>query len=335
MADEQDSGAEKRSNLGRGLAALFGEEEETPLAGRRTAEPAQRLPVEHLHPSELQPRRHFPAEETEALADSIRENGILQPILVREHPKKAGEYEIIAGERRWRAAQLARLHEVPVVLRELSDQKVLEVAIVENVQRQDLTPLEEAEGYHRLIEEFGHSQAAVASAVGKSRSHVANTLRLLNLPDALKDLLEKGELTAGHARALLGAEKPEDLAKKVLQLRLNVRETEDLVQRAREIAEGKAGSGKPGDLAARMAAAQDPDSSRTGASGSPAGKGAGKDADTLALERDLTAILGLKVTINFHGLEKGESGSLTIHYDTLEQLDDVLRRLHQTPQRGH
>src|SRR5579885_14003 len=200
------------------------------------------------------------------------------------------------GERRWRAAQMAQLHEIPVVIREFEDREALEIALVENIQRQDLSPLEEAEGYRRLMEEFGHTQERLAEAVGKSRSHVANMMRLLGLPDTVKELLAAGTLSAGHARALLNAADPAALAAEVVRRGLNVRATEKLAQAAR--GQGSAPAPKPP-----------------------------KDADTAALERDLANLLGLRVTVNF----AGRGGSLTIHYRTLEQLDDVLRRLHKIP----
>ncbi len=301
MSDKSSSGEPgRRTNLGRGLAALFGEES-ADYAELDKVRAAKTVPIERLHPNRFQPRREFESDGLQALADSIAANGILQPILVRRHPERPSDFEIVAGERRWRAAQLAQTHEVPVVIRDLSDRETLEAALVENVQRQDLSPIEEAEGYQRLIEEFEHTQEDLARALGKSRSHVANTMRLLGLPEAVKAMVMHGRLTAGHARALLGAEEPEALAKKVLARGLNVRQTERLVQAAR---------GRP---AARR---------------EPAEPGAAvKDPDTLALERDLAALLGLKVNIAI----RGEGGTLTIHYQTLEQLDDVLRRLSHAP----
>jgi ParB family chromosome partitioning protein len=211
---------------------------------------------------------------------------------VRRDPNDASSYEIVAGERRWRAAQLAQIHEVPVIIKDLTDSGALEVALIENVQRQDLNPLEEGAGYGRLIEEFGYTQEALGKIVGKSRSHVANTLRLLNLPALVRKLVEDGTLSAGHARALLNAEDPEGLARKVVSKGLNVRQTEKLVQRRREPEEA-------------------------------APPAASKDADTIALERDLSNLLGLKVSVKF----KSGGGELTIHYTSLDQLDEVLRRL--------
>jgi ParB family chromosome partitioning protein len=301
VSDTPPDNPDKRTNLGRGLAALLGEEGDDDYGSLDKLRSSKQVPIERLHPSRVQPRTRFDEEALDTLADSIREQGILQPILVRRHPERPSDYEIVAGERRWRAAQKAQLHEVPVVIRELDDSTALELAIVENVQRQDLNPLEEAEGYRRLMEEFGHSQEALARLIGKSRPHIANTLRLLNLPDGVREYLSDGRLSAGHGRALLGAEEPEKLASNVVAKGLSVRETEKLAGAAKGI------ESKPRPRGAAKAAAQE------------------KDADTLALERDLSAMLGLKVTIEI----RGEGGTLAIHYNTLEQLDDVLHRLNQ------
>ena len=288
-----------QKNLGRGLAALFAEESEEET-GFEPLRQSRMVPVEFLYPSRMQPRRNFDQEHMDALVESVRAKGIIQPIVVRRHPQKPDAYEIVAGERRWRAAQVARLHDVPVIIKELSDQDSLEIALIENVQRQDLNPLEEAEGYRRLLEEFDHSQENLARSVGKSRSHVANMIRLLNLPDAVKEMLQDGALTAGHARALLNAEDAAGLAGQVVKRGLNVRQTERLVQRARNKG---AESKRPG-----------PDQAH-------------KDADLLGLERHLSNTLGLKTEISFDG----KGGTLSIHYRTLEQLDDVLGRLNHDP----
>jgi ParB family chromosome partitioning protein len=286
-----------RRNLGRGLSALLGNERiEAVTAPPETARAPRSLPIESLHPGGFQPRRRFDETEIAALGDSIRANGVLQPILVRRHPSLANGYEIIAGERRWRAAQRAGLHEVPVVLRAISDGEAIELALVENIQRQDLTALEEAEGYRRLLEEFANTQEDVARRLGKSRSHVANTLRLLGLPETVKRRLEEGALSAGHARALLGARDAETLAARVVAEGLNVRQTEALVK------------------AERDAPAATP---------RPSGAAPAKDANTVALERELSAQLGLRVAIA-HG---AAGGSLTLHYKTLDQLDEVVAKL--------
>jgi ParB family chromosome partitioning protein len=293
----------QRGNLGRGLAALFGEEDEdlVELDQRRSAKD---VPIERIHPNANQPRRHFAEAALEELSESIRSNGVLQPILVRDHGERPGEYEIVAGERRWRAAQRAQLHQVPVVVRQIDDGQALELALVENLQREDLMALEEADAYHRLMETFGYTQEALAKDLGKSRSHIANTLRLRALPDAVKALLEVGELRAGHARALLSADEPETLARQIVKKRLSVRQVERLIQqqKLRQGAKARAPKSMPKP-------------------------GIEKDPDTIALERDLSDMLGLKVTIDF----QNEGGALTIRYKTLEQLDDVLRRLNQTP----
>jgi len=278
----------KRQPLGRGLAALFGETEGRPGdAGLSVREVA----IELIRPGAFQPRRHFDEAELEALAQSVREKGVLQPLLVRPIEEAAAAFELIAGERRWRAAQRAGLHQVPVLVRALSDIEALEIALIENLQREDLTALEEAEAYRRLIDQFGRTQASLADAVGKSRSHVANTLRLLGLPEIVRRRLEEGALTAGHARALLAADDPAALAAEIIRRGLNVRVTEQLVKRR---------------AAPRPANPRQP-----------------RDADTTALERDLAQILGLRVTI----AGKARGGALTLHYANLDQLDRLLMLL--------
>lgn len=280
----------RRRGLGMGLSALLGGEDllKAPPPGA-----ASTVPIEFLAPSPLQPRRHFAEDELEALAESIRARGVMQPLLVRPVAGDPQRYEIIAGERRWRAAQRAGLHELPVVPHALSDRETLEVALLENVQRQDLSPIEEADGYRRLIDEFGHTQAELATALGKSRSHIANLLRLLALPAAVRSLLDAGALSAGHARALLMARDPEALARTVAQQGLNVRQTERLVQADKNVR--------------------------------PPRRAAGKDADTRALERDLSRRIGLKVTLE----PAGTGGTVTIVYRTLDQLDEVIGRLRE------
>ncbi len=290
----------RRSNLGRGLSALFGEEN-ADYASLDRVRASKDVPIGQIHPNPRQPRQHFEDVTTKELAASIKANGVLQPILVRRHPERTTDYEIVAGERRWRAAQIAQVHQVPVVIRELDDAQALELALVENLQREELTPLDEAAAFQRLTADLGHSHEEVARALGKSRSYVANSLRLLSLPDAVKAELEAGRLTAGHARALINASDPTAVARQVIARGLNVRQTEELAREAKP--QGPSRGSKP-----------------------PA-RGPIKDADTLALERDLSELLGLKVTIEIHG----RGGSITIHYKTLEQLDDVLQRLNHTP----
>ena len=286
----------KRTGLGRGLSALFGEASEDYASLDRVRQTKQ-VPVEFLFPGRFQPRRKFDELAISELAQSVKEKGVLQPLLVRRHPDRPNAYEIIAGERRWRAAQAAALHEVPVVVRDLTDREALEISIIENVQRQDLTPLEEAEGYRRLLDEFQHTQENLARSLGKSRSHIANTLRLMGLPEPIKLMLHDGALTAGHARALLTAANPIALAEKIVADGLNVRQTEALAK---------------GEEAAAL---------RPALTGGKAG--AEKDADLLSLEESLSEQLGLKVQI----VTRGKGGSLTITYKSLDQLDDVLRRL--------
>ena len=295
MAEER-----KHSELGRGLLALLGDDAvnhtEPSHSGPDQPGNFKTVPVEFLHPGRYQPRHQVDDTQIKDLSESIREKGILQPILVRHHPDEANVFEIVAGERRWRAAQLAQLHEVPIIVHDLSDREALEVALVENLQRQDLSPLEEAESYSRLMEEFTHTQVDLAKAVGKSRSHVANTMRLLGLPDAVKTMLDDRSLSAGHARALLNAKNAVTLARRVVRRGLSVRQTEKLVQ-------------DQGERPARRAKEQR------------------KDTDTLSLERDLSNLLGLKVEIKF----QGTGGTLVFHYASLEQLDDILHRLSHGP----
>jgi len=282
--------------LGMGLSALLGEDE-ADFGELEHGEATKTVAVGHLHPGKFQPRHAFDDEALKGLADSIGTKGVLQPLLVRPHPTQMGEFEIIAGERRWRAAQLAQVHQVPVIVREFNDLETLEVALIENLQRQDLSPLEEADGYQRLMDEFSHTQDALAKALGKSRSHVANMLRLLTLPEPVRALLDDGSLSAGHARALVGCDAAVALANQVVKQGLNVRQTEKLVKSA---------------------------GADTGAAPSkPAPSKPAKDADTLALETDLANILGLKVDIR----DAGGRGQVVIHYESLEQLDGVLARL--------
>jgi ParB family chromosome partitioning protein len=257
----------------------------------------QMAPIESLRPNPDQPRKIFDRDDLEELAASIRDKGVLQPILVRSHPKEDGVWQIIAGERRWRAAQLARLTEAPIIVKEMDDVAVFEVAIIENVQRADLNPLEEADAYRTLMERFGRTQDAVAGVVGKSRSHVANILRLLQLPEGVLQHVRTGKLSAGHARALITAPDPVTLADQIVSEGLNVRQAEALARRAAEGPRGR----KPGSAA-------------SGGEGS---------ADVAALEQDLADALGLRVQL----ADRGGKGELTITYGNLEQLDDLCRRL--------
>ena len=292
--------AERQRGLGRGLSALMGQDAEAPVASDAPV-PAgvQRVPIESLKPNPDQPRKTFRQEDLEELTASIRDKGVLQPILVRTQPGEDGVWQIIAGERRWRASQAARLTEVPIVVHEMDDVEVFEVAIVENVQRADLNPLEEAEAYRVLMERFGRTQDAVAGVVGKSRSHVANTMRLLQLPERVLFYLREGKLSAGHARALINTPDPGQLADIAFVDGLSVRETEALARRAVE-------GPKP--------------TKTKSASAAVGGEGA---ADVAALQQDLADALGLKVQLS----DKGGKGELTIGYGSLEQLDDLCRRL--------
>ena len=276
----------RHRGLGRGLSALLGE-------GGTEARPgdaprgAPKIPIAFLKPNPFQPRRLFREEDLRELANSIREKGVLQPIVVRP-AGQPDSFEIVAGERRWRAAQLAQLHDVPVIIRELTDAETLEIALIENIQRADLNAIEEAGGYQELMSRFSYTQEQLADAVGKSRSHIANMLRLLRLPESVKAMIVEGSLSAGHARTLVGTSDPEKLAREIVAGGMNVREAEQ-----------------------RKAAPK-------------GGRGAQKDADTKALESNLSNQLGLKVEIAHQG-DKG--GTVRIYYKSLEQLDDLCRRL--------
>ena len=283
-----------RSRLGRGLAALIGDVGDEAAVVERTRG-QRRVPIEFLRPNPRNPRRNFSDDELDSLAASIRERGIIQPILVRTIPSQMDAYEIIAGERRWRAAQRVGQHEVPVLLMEVDDRASLEIAIVENVQRTDLNAIEEALGYQQLIADFGHSQGELAQIIGKSRSHVANMLRLLALPEEIKDLMRDGKLSAGHGRALLSLKDAHAAARRIVAHDLSVRDVERMAQ---EEADGDTPEQRPA-------------------------KTKSKSPDHLALEKRVSEALGLTVGIT----DKGGSGQLTIKYKSWDQLDDVCRRL--------
>ena len=293
-----------RRGLGRGLSALMSdvvEDIKPNVDGGQVKRFDQLIPVENIAPNPDQPRRDFPKQELDELAGSVREKGIIQPLILRKNPNKPGGYEIVAGERRWRAAQIAQLHEVPAIIREYSDTEVLEIAIIENIQRAELNPVEEAAGYQQLMDRFGHTQEKLATALGKSRSHIANLLRLLKLPDLVLDLLKSGAISSGHARALITTEDPASLAQIVVSKGLSVRDTEKLAKAPRKIQK----------VATRPQE---------------------KDADTRVLEGDLSANLGMKVSVDHKpGQEKGK---ITINYNSLEQLDDICRVLTATPLDG-
>ena len=281
----------QKRRLGRGLAALIGDDT-SEEAVTEDARNLRHVPVELIRSNPNNPRKTFKEDEIEDLARSIREKGILQPLVVR--PRGERQFEIVAGERRWRAAQRAGVHDVPVLIRELSDGEALEIALVENVQRSDLNAIEEARGFAQLIEQFSYTQQQLADAIGKSRSHIANTLRLLTLPEQVRQQIEQGVLTAGHARTLVASDAPEALAEKIVKLGMTVREAEDLTRSA-------------GASRRRQ----------------PSG-GSGKTTDSLALERQLSQALGLKVEV----LPEGDAGgTIAIAYRSLDQLDEVIRRL--------
>lgn len=285
-----------KRRLGRGLAALIGEmDQPTPVdAGKPSVNPDRMVPIEFIARNPRNPRRYFDETELHDLASSIRQHGIVQPVVVR--PVSVERYEIIAGERRWRAAQLAGLIEIPVIVRDVDDKTALEIAIVENVQRADLNPLEEALGYEQLIAEHGYTQNDLGEIIGKSRSHVANSLRLLKLPDQVRDMLAAGSLSAGHARALVSTSDPATLARTIVSKGMSVRDAERLAQN---------------DIKAQN------DPRPTGARKDE------KDSDTLALERTLSDALGLDVAIN----HRGNGGQVKISYKTLEQLEEICRLL--------
>ena len=288
----------RQRGLGRGLSALMADIE--PIASEaansgRGGKDDTYVPIEKIHPNPNQPRRHFDVEELHNLADSIRSKGVIQPLVVRAHPSKPDEYEIVAGERRWRASQKAQLHVLPVVIRDFSDLDVLEIAIIENIQRSDLNPIEEASGYRQLMEKFSHTQEQMADALGKSRPHIANSLRLLALPGDVQALLVGGRLSSGHARALITAQNASELAKFAVLRGLSVRQIEALVK------QGK--TSKPTKKIAQVK----------------------KDADTKALEGDLSSTLKMVVTIDH--LQGEEGGTLTVKYKSLDQLDELCRQL--------
>ncbi|WP_424988215.1 ParB/RepB/Spo0J family partition protein [Microbulbifer sp. S227A] len=287
----------KPRGLGRGLSALMADVSTESQSTDRPVGPDIHVPIEKLFANPNQPRRRFAQEDLDDLTASIKEKGVLQPLIVR--PREGGTYEIVAGERRWRASQQAQLHEVPVLVRDFDDVEVLEVAIIENIQRADLNAVEEAAGYKQLMESFGHTQERLAEALGKSRSHIANLMRLLTLPGDVQNMLQEGALTAGHARALVTAEEPSSLARAIVKGGLSVRATEALVKKQAS-----------GELQARKKKQAGP---------------AEKDADTRALEADLSANLGMKVAISHKPGQ--DSGEITIKYGDLDDLDTLCRLL--------
>jgi ParB family chromosome partitioning protein len=290
--------------LGRGLSALMADvEPNKAISGSKADSQAgvTSIPIEKIHPNPDQPRKTFKSDNLEDLANSILAKGVLQPLLVRVRSKELGQFEIVAGERRWRAAQIAQLHELPVIIKDFDDDEVLEVAIIENIQRADLNAIEEAAGYQQLMDKFEYTQEKMAKTLGKSRSYIANLLRLLNLPNDVQQLLIYGKLSSGHARALITCHNPSDLAKIVVAKGLSVRETENLAK--------KSTFDSGGD---KKAVAKQITKSQ-------------KDADTKALEGDLSAAIGMKVVVNHQS--DTETGNVMISYGTLEQLDDLCRIL--------
>jgi ParB family chromosome partitioning protein len=281
--------AQKR-RLGRGLAALIGDDtsEEAIVQDIRSL---RHVPVELLHPNPHNPRKHFNEEDLESLAKSLKDKGLLQPLVVR--PRADGSFEIVAGERRWRASQRVGIHELPVLIRELNDRETLEIALIENIQRSDLNALEEARAYRQLLEQYNYTQQQLADSIGKSRSHIANTMRLLSLPEAIQQQIENGKLTAGHARSLVATEYPAEMADQIIKMGLTVREAEELARKNAAAPTGPASAVE-------------------------------KDADTRALEKTLTETLGLHTSIKHKG---AAGGSVQIKYKTLDQLDDVIRKL--------
>ena len=313
--DELENLNTKSRGLGRGLNALFGDEEESypayetedqVVSGTMPDTSRKMVSIANLYPCSTQPRQHFDDAAIAELAKSITEYGLLQPILVRPDPVHSGHFEIIAGERRWRASQKAKLHEVPVIVRELDDVSMFQIALVENLQREDLSKVEEARGYKRLHEEFDQSHEEIGKVLGKSRSHVANMIRLLELPDSVQTMVDIGDITAGHARALIGQENAFDLALSIIENNLSVRETEKMVAevQGRKIKTRGTAVGRKGFAA--------------------------KDADTLALEKEVSDQLGMGVRIDMKNVHEGK---MTIDFKSLDQLDDVLQRLAQTPKK--
>lgn len=298
--------ADKKRGLGRGLSALMSDVEpmSNDAAPSQKAAADSKVPIENVHPNPDQPRRSFDKDQLAELASSIEAHGIVQPLVVRPAPGRDGHFQIVAGERRWRASQIAQLHEVPVVIREFDDLEVLEIAIIENIQRADLNPIEEAAGYRQLLDKFGHTQEKLAETLGKSRSHIANLMRLLQLPEDVQSLVKSGQLTSGHARALITSDQPSELARQVVAKGLSVRETEKL---AKSLAVGS----DKGQVAQSKGGAQEK-----------------KDADTKALEGDLSASVGMPVKIAHKPGQ--EAGAVTISYKSLDELDSICRILSLT-----
>ena len=289
----------KKRGLGRGLSALMSDvtQEIAPYVDQAPRRADFFVPVEQVQPNPDQPRRAFDDAALQELATSIAEKGVIQPLIVREHPTRTGIYEIVAGERRWRASQIAQLHDIPVIVRQYTDTEVLEVAIIENIQRADLNPIDEGAGYRQLMQKFGHTQEQLSSVLGKSRSHIANVIRLLSLPDGVREYLVDGKLTAGHARTLIGHDDAQRLADHIVKTGMSVRDAEKLAKQGLT----KAKTTKTINSVT------------------------GKDADTVQIEGELSAALGMKVSIDHASGTEG--GRLSVSYRNLDQLDDLLRAL--------
>ena len=289
----------KSRGLGRGLSALMADvnKEIAPEPSQSPRRADMRVPIEQVRPNPEQPRRAFNEETLSELARSIEEKGVIQPLIVRRHPTEQNIFEIVAGERRWRASQIAKQHDIPIIVRDYTDTEVLEVAIIENIQRADLNPIDEGAGYKQLMQKFGHTQEQLSSVLGKSRSHIANAMRLLNLPDGVRDYLVAGKLTSGHARALIGHDDAQKIADQIVKQGLSVRDAERIV---------KQGLAKPKSTTSTKRTIM-------------------KDADTIQIEGELSAALGMKVAIDHK--PDAEGGRLSISYNSLDQLDDLLRAL--------
>jgi len=322
--DARKSGAinPKHRGLGRGLNALFedGEMEYAQSEPEGAASRTSRifLNVDQLFPNMYQPRRLFNDETLEELAASFREHGVLQPLMVRPFPGEEDRYQIIAGERRWRAAQMAELHEVPVIITDYDDQKTAEVALIENLQREDLSPIDEAAGFQYMMDEYGYTQDVLAKKMGKSRSHISNILRLLSLPDRVAAYLAAGDLSMGHARALLTVPEADELSTEVVKKGLSVRDTEKMVARIKAKAGGSSNLAEASDAQGGRGEKDD-----SGALNKSKSVKSEKDADTIALEQDLSLALGMSVSIDGQGV----SGAVRISYKSLEQLDELLEKL--------
>jgi ParB family transcriptional regulator, chromosome partitioning protein len=314
-----------KKGLGRGLASLLGEINAGAQAIEANLRPGQQtVPIGQIYPGPFQPRRDFDAEALAELAQSLRQHGVLQPLLLRRDPADANRYQIVAGERRWRAAQLAQLHEVPAVIKEWTDSEAMQAALIENIQRQDLNPIEEAIAYRRLSEEFRYTQDQIAKGLGKSRSHVTNLIRLLDLPKSVREQIQTGVISISQARLLLGADNAAELADAMVEKQMNVRQAEQFINAEKQNALGARVIGLTERAKFNPNAAQ----RNQAANGNPAtGEklpgNAGPDADTRDLAKQLSQLLGLRVEIQF----QGKAGQLVIHYQNLDQLDDVLRRL--------